>query len=326
MSRGRQSHPTHRRRRARRDQNGSREARLRMSLIRQFVSVGGATLASRLLGFVRETMIANALGAGPVADAFYAAFRFPNLFRRLFAEGAFNAAFIPLFARTLEGEGEEAARKFAEDVLAALLLVLMALTAVVMIATPLDRDADRAGLHGERGKVRSDRRAFPDHVPLSHLHVADGDGHRRAQRLPKILRRGDRPASPQRHRSIGARAGSGAGTRYRVGRAAPLLVDSGRRRRAASLGGDGGAPHRLHCALPASAADARREAAALACRSRRGGRRHHPDQSLRRPDHRLRTRRARSPSCNMPTGSTSCRSAWSASPSASCSCRSCRAR
>ena len=118
-----------------------------VSLVRQFVSVGGATLASRLFGFVRETMIASALGAGPVADAFYAAFRFPNLFRRLFAEGAFNAAFIPLFARTLEGEGEEAARKFAEDVLAALVLVLGALTALVMIATPLHRDADRAGLH-----------------------------------------------------------------------------------------------------------------------------------------------------------------------------------
>lgn len=108
-----------------------------MSLIRQFTNVGGATLASRLFGFVRETMIANALGAGPVADAFYAAFRFPNLFRRLFAEGAFNAAFIPLFARTLEGEGDAEARRFAEDVLAALLLVLAALTAVVMIATPL---------------------------------------------------------------------------------------------------------------------------------------------------------------------------------------------
>jgi putative peptidoglycan lipid II flippase len=107
-----------------------------MSLIRQFTSVGGATLASRLFGFVRETMIAAALGAGPVADAFYAAFRFPNLFRRLFAEGAFNAAFIPLFARTLQGEGEEAARKFAEDVLASLLLVLGLLTALVMIFTP----------------------------------------------------------------------------------------------------------------------------------------------------------------------------------------------
>jgi putative peptidoglycan lipid II flippase len=84
-----------------------------MSLVRQFVSVGGATLASRVLGFLRETMIAGVLGAGPVADAFYAAFRFPNLFRRLFAEGAFNSAFIPLYARTLEGEGEDAAKKFA---------------------------------------------------------------------------------------------------------------------------------------------------------------------------------------------------------------------
>jgi peptidoglycan biosynthesis protein MviN/MurJ (putative lipid II flippase) len=70
-----------------------------MSLIGKFASVGGATMASRVLGFVREAMIAAFLGAGPVADAFYAAFRFPNLFRRLFAEGAFNAAFVPLFAR-----------------------------------------------------------------------------------------------------------------------------------------------------------------------------------------------------------------------------------
>ena len=123
-----------------------------MSLIRQFANVGGATLASRLLGFVRETMIANALGAGPVADAFYAAFRFPNLFRRLFAEGAFNAAFIPLFARTLEGEGDEAARRFAEDVLASLLLVLAALTAVVMIATPLIVTLIAPGFTSNAGK------------------------------------------------------------------------------------------------------------------------------------------------------------------------------
>ncbi|MCF1505063.1 murein biosynthesis integral membrane protein MurJ [Afifella sp. H1R] len=108
-----------------------------MSLVKKFVSVGGATLASRVLGFVREMLIAAALGAGPVADAFYAAFRFPNLFRRLFAEGAFNAAFVPLYSRTLEGDGEDRARLFAEDVLAALMFVLLALTALVMVATPL---------------------------------------------------------------------------------------------------------------------------------------------------------------------------------------------
>lgn len=107
-----------------------------MGLISKFSTVGGATLASRFLGFFREAMIASILGAGPVADAFYAAFRFPNLFRRLFAEGAFNAAFIPLFAKELEGGGRAAARKFAEQVLSVLICVLLLLTALAMIFMP----------------------------------------------------------------------------------------------------------------------------------------------------------------------------------------------
>ena len=132
------NHPTHRRRRARRDQNGRREARLRMSAhpaVRQRRR-GDARLAA--LGFVRETLIANALGAGPVADAFYAAFRF------LTSSAACSprAPSIPPPSSPLRPHpgrrGQEAAAgKFAEDVLAALLVVLMALTAVVMIATPL---------------------------------------------------------------------------------------------------------------------------------------------------------------------------------------------
>ena len=69
-----------------------------MSLIGKFATVGGATLGSRLFGFIREMLMAAAVGTGPVADAFNAAFRFPNTFRRLFAEGAFNSAFVPLFA------------------------------------------------------------------------------------------------------------------------------------------------------------------------------------------------------------------------------------
>ena len=123
-----------------------------MNLVRNFASVGSATLASRLLGFLREVMIAGALGAGPIADAFYAAFRFPNLFRRLFAEGAFNAAFIPLYSRTLQGEGEEGARRFAEDVLSALVLILGLLTALVMIATPLIVALIAPGFTADAGK------------------------------------------------------------------------------------------------------------------------------------------------------------------------------
>jgi putative peptidoglycan lipid II flippase len=107
-----------------------------VSLIAKFASVGGATAASRFLGFVREAMIGAALGAGPVADAFYAAFAFPNLFRRLFAEGAFNSAFVPLFARKVEQSGLESAKRFAEEVMAVLILALGVLTVLAIIFMP----------------------------------------------------------------------------------------------------------------------------------------------------------------------------------------------
>lgn len=107
-----------------------------MSLVKKFAAVGGATSVSRISGFVREALIGAALGAGPVADAFYAAFRFPNLFRRLFAEGAFNTAFIPLFAKELEGGGEAAARRFAEDVLSVLMASLILLSGAAILFMP----------------------------------------------------------------------------------------------------------------------------------------------------------------------------------------------
>ena len=107
-----------------------------MGLFSKFFTVGGATLASRFLGFAREMLIASVLGAGPVADAFYAAFRFPNLFRRLFAEGAFNAAFVPLFSTELELGDRQRAKLFAENVLSILVLVLLFLTALAEITMP----------------------------------------------------------------------------------------------------------------------------------------------------------------------------------------------
>ncbi|GAB4362418.1 MAG: murein biosynthesis integral membrane protein MurJ [Kiloniellaceae bacterium] len=107
-----------------------------MSLVRSVATVGGYTGISRILGFVRDIMIANVVGASPVADAFFAAFRLPNLFRRLFAEGAFNAAFVPLFARRLEQEGEAAARRFAEEALSVLVTALLVLSAACMAGMP----------------------------------------------------------------------------------------------------------------------------------------------------------------------------------------------
>ena len=108
-----------------------------MGLIAKFASVGGATAASRILGFVREATIAALLGAGPVADAFYAAFRFPNLFRRLFAEGPFNAAFVPLFTKALHGEEDETrARELTSDIASLLAVTLIAFSALAMIFMP----------------------------------------------------------------------------------------------------------------------------------------------------------------------------------------------
>jgi putative peptidoglycan lipid II flippase len=107
-----------------------------MSVIKKFSSVGGATMASRVLGFVREAMIGAALGAGPVADVFYAAFGFPNLFRRIFAEGAFNSAFVPLFTKRVDEKDLSAARQFAEEVMAVLIITVLGLTAIALIAMP----------------------------------------------------------------------------------------------------------------------------------------------------------------------------------------------
>ncbi|WP_237152744.1 murein biosynthesis integral membrane protein MurJ [Oryzibacter oryziterrae] len=107
-----------------------------MSLVKNFVTVGGATLSSRLLGFARDVFMANMLGSGPIADAFFVAFRLPNLFRRLFAEGAFSAAFVPLFGRALADGGKPAARKLAEDILSIFLLSLTVVTIIAELAAP----------------------------------------------------------------------------------------------------------------------------------------------------------------------------------------------
>ena len=107
-----------------------------MSLFKSAATVGGYTTISRVLGFVRDQLVAFTLGTGGVAEAFFIAQRIPNLFRTLFAEGAFNSAFVPLFAKRVEGEGIEAAHSFARDVFAALLAWMVVFTSLAMIAMP----------------------------------------------------------------------------------------------------------------------------------------------------------------------------------------------
>ncbi|WP_181706267.1 murein biosynthesis integral membrane protein MurJ [Chthonobacter rhizosphaerae] len=108
-----------------------------MSLLKNFATVGMATMTSRVLGFVRDMFMASMLGAGPIADTFFVAFRLPNLFRRLFAEGAFSAAFVPLFSRALAEDGQPGARRLAEEILAVFLLALVVVTAAAELAAPL---------------------------------------------------------------------------------------------------------------------------------------------------------------------------------------------
>src|ERR1700691_1340479 len=107
-----------------------------MALLRSVATVGSYTMLSRVLGFIRDMLTAALLGAGPVTDAFFVALRLPNLFRSLFAEGAFSAAFVPLFAGVVARENREAARLFAEDALAALLAALALFLVVGEIAAP----------------------------------------------------------------------------------------------------------------------------------------------------------------------------------------------
>ena len=105
-------------------------------MIRGVLTVGVWTLASRVLGFLRDMLIAASLGAGPVADAFFVALKLPNLFRRLFGEGAFNAAFVPAFAATLTVQGRAAARALAERMATLMTLWLSVLTVLAILFMP----------------------------------------------------------------------------------------------------------------------------------------------------------------------------------------------
>ncbi|HQT63943.1 MAG: murein biosynthesis integral membrane protein MurJ [Acidocella sp. 20-57-95] len=115
-------------------------------------TVGLWTMASRVLGFARDILIAAILGTGPIADAFFVALRLPNLFRRLFGEGAFNAAFVPSIAAILHTEGMEAATGFAEEATAVMVFWLGAITVLGEIFMPWVLYVLAPGFAGNAGK------------------------------------------------------------------------------------------------------------------------------------------------------------------------------
>ncbi len=133
-----------------------------MSLLRSIVTVGSLTMASRVLGFIRDVLVAAVLGAGLTADVFFVAFKLPNLFRRLFAEGAFAVAFVPIFSGELEDNGLGEAKAFAEEAMAVLLWALLGLVIVFELAMPWVMYAVAPGFVG-------DAERFPLAVTLTRI-------------------------------------------------------------------------------------------------------------------------------------------------------------
>jgi len=108
-----------------------------MKLFKNVVTVSFFTSLSRILGMVREMFLSNILGASWITDAFVVAFKFPNFFRRFFAEGAFNAAFVPQFAGTLEKEGEKKAQEIAQNTFSVMAFSLTVFCLFIIVFTPI---------------------------------------------------------------------------------------------------------------------------------------------------------------------------------------------
>jgi putative peptidoglycan lipid II flippase len=125
-------------------------------MVRSSMIVSGLTLVSRIMGFARDLVVTYYMGASAtfVADAYTTAFAFPNLFRRIFAEGAFAAAFVPAYAKALERDGEEVADVLAADAMAALLAMTVALTVIAELAMPWIIYAYSPGFAAVPGKAQ----------------------------------------------------------------------------------------------------------------------------------------------------------------------------
>jgi len=121
-------------------------------MFRNMSIVGGLTLLSRVTGFLRDIVLAAVLGAGPAADAFFVALRLPNHFRAIFAEGAFNAAFVPAYARIRGGQGADPAGLFADRIFTLLLASQVVLLAVALIFTPTVIGLLAPGFSGDPGR------------------------------------------------------------------------------------------------------------------------------------------------------------------------------
>ena len=159
-----------------------------MGLFRSVATVGGYTMVSRVLGFAREILTAAMLGAGPLSDAFFVALRLPNLFRSLFAEGAFAQAFVPIFSGTLARDGRRAAVVFARDTFAVLLLALCLFLCAGEVFTPAILHLVAPGFERDPAQFRLVGEPDAHHLSLSAVHLAGLVPGRHAQRGGQVRR------------------------------------------------------------------------------------------------------------------------------------------
>ncbi len=149
-----------------------------MNLLRTLVTVSGMTLLSRILGFVRDFVIARTFGAGPATDAFFVAFKLPNLLRRMFAEGAFSQAFVPILGEYKNQRSNEDTRSLVDHVATLLLLALSLLTVLGMVMAPLLVWLSAPGFSADAGKfeltVSLTRITFPYILFMSLVALAGG--------------------------------------------------------------------------------------------------------------------------------------------------------
>lgn len=124
-----------------------------MSLFKSIATFGGFTLISRVTGFLRDMVLAYFMGAGAVADAFVVAFKLPNLFRSLFAEGAFTSAFVPLFSQKLVSEGKKRSVFFAAQAMMILIVIVGLLVILFELLMPYVVAVLAPGFHGDAGKI-----------------------------------------------------------------------------------------------------------------------------------------------------------------------------
>jgi len=130
------------------------------------------TLLSRILGLVRDILWAKFLGASAINDALLTATKLPNLFRRMFAEGAFNAAFVPMYARRLEGEGEDVAANFAGEAMAALTMLVALIVIALQLTMPWSLNLIGGGLDkvaGPNGLVPYDLAVLYARITMPYL-------------------------------------------------------------------------------------------------------------------------------------------------------------